>query len=90
MRVKSRGEEKVVGRYPGILTDKVQKFQVYQDQPGVIKFTAQCGAPIEDELKQKLISAMNKFFNKVSYFEKKYIPPESNGKYKYIVNAIKK
>lgn len=74
----------------GILSDKVQKFQVYQEKTGEIELRVQCEFPLDDKLRLQLLNALKKFFDNVIYSEHKFLPPESNGKFKYIINAIKK
>jgi len=73
----------------GILTDKIQKFQVFQDKPGDIDLKIQCKEKLDVNLKHKLLILLSGFFNKVNYSEHKLLQAESNGKFKYIVNACK-
>lgn len=72
----------------GILTDQVQKFQVYQKEPGVIDFRLQCESPLEDKKRKMLLNAIQDFFFKVNYAEHKILQCEPNGKFKYIINDI--
>lgn len=72
-----------------IFSDKIQKFQVYQDQPGVIDFKLQCEKALDDKQKKVLLNTLQIYFHKVNYFEQKLLPHENNGKFKYIINSIK-
>ena len=71
----------------GILADMVQKFQVYQEISGEIDFRIQCTTALDEKLRQKLIDSLKVFFNKVNYSEHKVLSTETNGKFKYIINA---
>lgn len=73
----------------GILTDKVQKFQVYQNYPGEIDFRIQCEKQLDKEVKNRLLKYLSKAFNKVNYSEHRSLINESNGKFRYIINDIK-
>lgn len=73
----------------GILANIVQKFQVFQDNPGEIDFRIQCSTSLDDKLRKKLINSLMPFFNKVNYSEHKTLNKEPNGKFKYIINKIK-
>jgi len=73
----------------GIPAKKIQKFQIYQNQPGDIEFRIQCEEPLGKAQQLLLMKAVQVFFNNVSYSEHKLLPVEQNGKYKYIINAIK-
>jgi len=72
----------------GILTDIVQKFQVYQDHPGEIDLRIQCEKTLEAQLQKKLLHVLHGFFFKVNYSEHKLLQNEPNGKFKYIINKI--
>jgi phenylacetate-CoA ligase len=72
----------------GILTNKIQKFQIYQNQPGKIELRVQCAEPMEKKKKQILLQSIQKYFYEVNYSEHKMLSNEENGKFKYIINKI--
>jgi len=72
----------------GILTDKIQRFQIIQYQPGKINLKLESREPVEQYLKEKLLRSLDTFFVDVELEEMKKIHNESNGKFRYIISKI--
>ena len=45
--------------------------------------------PLAEYSKEKLIKTLLEYFENVFFSEHNFIPVEKNGKYKYVINAIK-
>ena len=72
----------------GILTNQIQKFQVYQKELGKIEFRFEVNKPLEKEIYKKMEKSLSRFFNDVIIVEKKKLVNEDNGKFRYIINKI--
>lgn len=73
----------------GIMTDIVQRFQVYQNIPGSIEFRIESRGRISSELKKSIRNALNTFFEEVDIIETNQLSVSDSGKFKYILNDIK-
>ena len=73
-----------------ILSDKVQRFQVYQEKVGEIELRIEGETSLEPEKKKLLIDSLNRFFDSIIYIEQTLIQTETNGKFKYIISNILK
>jgi len=71
-----------------ILSDKIQKFQVYQDIPGNIEFRFESTVQLESGLKTSLSKSLLKFFNNVNIIYVNRLQHEENGKFRYIKTTI--
>lgn len=71
-----------------ILTDKIQRFQVYQTIPGEIEFRFESTIKVEDSLMRQLNEALLKFFNKVEIRHVNKLQNEENGKFRYIKTTL--
>lgn len=71
-----------------ILSDRIQRFQVYQNYPGDIEFRFESTCQMEDGLKRLLSEAFLKFFNNVKIVNVNKLQHEENGKFKYIKTTL--
>jgi phenylacetate-CoA ligase len=72
----------------GILSDQIQRFQVYQEVPKEIEFRIESNNPLSDKVHQKLLDALYKYFKKVKIIKRSKLPNNPNGKFSYIINKI--
>jgi len=73
-----------------ILSDQIQKFQIYQEFVGEIELRIETNLPLNENVKSELELNLKKFLNKVKVIEMKAIPKDHNGKFRYIINNIKR
>lgn len=72
----------------GIFADKINRFQLYQNESGSVLFkyesTGEIGLSVIKELEKNL----SKFFNNVEIRKEKELSIDASGKFRYIINEI--
>lgn len=72
----------------GIFTDRIQRFQVFQEKPGEIEFRIESSKVIDTETDNLLYTTMSKYFNRVEIVRSGRLENEPNGKFKYIKSCL--
>ena len=71
-----------------ILTDKIQRFQIFQDIPGSIEFRIETKESLSSNVKDEIEKAFLFFLDKVNIVEFDKIPNSKSGKFSYIISEI--
>ena len=71
-----------------ILTDQIQRFQIYQETPGEIEFRIESLQGIKDSISKRIEEAFLKFLTDVKIIEMKKLPVSKSGKFSYIVSNL--
>lgn len=72
----------------GILSNTIQRFQVFQNKPGEIELRIESIAPLEKVIIDKLYNSLKHFFSHVAILHYDRLPMENNGKFKYIISKL--
>jgi phenylacetate-CoA ligase len=62
----------------------IDKFQIYQNSPGVIEFRYESRAALDKSSFQNLDQAFKRYFSNIKYKRYDFIPPEKSGKHSYL------
>lgn len=71
-----------------IFTDKIQRFQIYQETPGEIEFRIETKVKLEEPVKRRIEKAFKNFLSKVDIREMSNLPLDESGKFRYIINKV--
>lgn len=71
-----------------ILTDQIQRFQIYQDTIGSVEFRIESESGINNKIKKEIEKAFLIYLNEVKIVEMEKLPLSKSGKFSYIVNNL--
>ena len=72
----------------GIFTEKIKRFQVYQDKPGEIEFRIESPHKADISTDTLLTETLNRYFSHVEIKRSEKLENEPNGKFRYIKSGI--
>ena len=80
----------ILNELKSLTLQKIYRFQVYQEKPGIIEFRIESNQTIDENYIEELNEAILRFFKEVKIIVVGKLQNEANGKFKYIISNLSK